>query len=642
MERVGPYVVGKLIGSGSSSAVHRCMHADTKRHFAMKAYFFDDESQRKGTREIGVLQRLAHPNIVRLMDAYAVPGSSVLVMELVDGIELFEFISKKGALPELDAKNIFSQIVKGICACHVQDIVHRDLKAENILLDVNGRVRIVDFEMATFDDSQHGLQTFCGSWYYLSPEMCEGRRYEGKRTDAWCLGVLLYLMTVGEYPFDDDNHTKMLQKIMSGKYPAVDRSVSAAVRSAIGKLLTRNPQLRASSFEIRKHRMFLDAQNRRNLYFDEDDLGVLPPAVSRSPSRRELKSMLMRSGRQVMRKSASSASLYKLADGTMTQQVETRPFATRQRRSSSQNSRAVAMTAATPTAGARAKPVKLVGRSRASAPRGIPRPCAMRGRGGEETQLGSSMPTSLPSPLSSPSDTRWRGSGDVAKRGRPSPDSLSGGQGAYSSFFNRLPSIDKAGGTPTSEGERRSWSSGLNTPTSMGTPKVGSAPARPSVFGLAPPRSPARLAPLTAPLTPPANVGSGGLPLIRIAPPVLVLPAAVDEKYRDVGASKDQGDSSVANEGALVAETTERLTNLSLEGALKKLDRPLPRSNSIKSARFDERPPYWWMKGSSRDTATVLRRPSTTGTDRRASRASRSRRASHSRRISKQSDGTTR
>lgn len=237
----------------------------------MKAYCKNGKRdiQRAGT-EIEILKKLKHPNIVKIVDAYELGSplnpSIVIIMELIEGIELYEFIRGNGGLEEPMAIHIFSQIVKGISACHALNIVHRDLKAENILVDVDGRVCIVDFELANYE-RREGLSTFCGSWFYMSPEMCEGKRYSGKGVDIWCLGVLLYLLIQGEYPFNDENDSRLLKKIVACKYklPSAEK---AAIPNLISKLLLKDPRERLTTPEIREHAMFYN-ESLENIYFTD-------------------------------------------------------------------------------------------------------------------------------------------------------------------------------------------------------------------------------------------------------------------------------------------------------------------------------------------------------------------------------------
>ena len=123
-----------------------------------------------------------------------------LVLELVEGGELFDHILNKGALVEVDALRVFRQLLAGLGHCHRFRLCHRDLKPENILLDARGNVKIADFGMASMQHAQW-LETSCGSPHYAAPEIAQGLRYEGEKADIWSLGVVLYVLLTGTVPF---------------------------------------------------------------------------------------------------------------------------------------------------------------------------------------------------------------------------------------------------------------------------------------------------------------------------------------------------------------------------------------------------------------------------------------------------------
>lgn len=134
-------------------------------------------------------------------------------MELVEGGELFDYLVKKGRLSENEAVGFFQQIIMGLEYCHRHLICHRDLKPENLLLDKYRNVKIADFGMASLQPPSVMLETSCGSPHYASPEVIKGIKYDGKLSDIWSCGIILYALVTGNLPFDDENIRKLLNKV---------------------------------------------------------------------------------------------------------------------------------------------------------------------------------------------------------------------------------------------------------------------------------------------------------------------------------------------------------------------------------------------------------------------------------------------
>jgi len=266
---IGPYTLKRFLGQGSASIVQQAEHKDTGQEVAIKIIKKGNDPKKrrksvKAAREISILRAIDHPNVVKLHRTFESRTHFFLVMELVKGMELFDYLINKGKLTSSEALVIFSQVVKGLMACHEKGVVHRDLKAENILLDTQGNVKIVDFELANFVRT-NPLKTFCGSSYYAPPEICSGQIYDGEKADVWSIGVLLYMMMVGEYPFDDENDAKLINKILHNKvsYPA---NIDSKIRDLIDQLLTKDPKQRLPCHRIPHHPCFY--VEGRNMYFD--------------------------------------------------------------------------------------------------------------------------------------------------------------------------------------------------------------------------------------------------------------------------------------------------------------------------------------------------------------------------------------
>jgi len=137
-----------------------------------------------GRSEITLMKLIQHPNIVQLYDVYESKTDLYIVMEHVQGGELFDYLVKRTRLPEAEALVFFQQIISGLDFCHQHLISHRDLKPENLLLDANNNVKIADFGMAAIQQGGMLLETSCGSPHYASPEIIRGEKYNGTLPDA--------------------------------------------------------------------------------------------------------------------------------------------------------------------------------------------------------------------------------------------------------------------------------------------------------------------------------------------------------------------------------------------------------------------------------------------------------------------------
>jgi len=289
---IGPYrlLPKKVLGQGSSSVVRQAEHVITGEHVAVKILprkrdrknaHLEWRTAVKACREASALHAVSHPNVVKLHGTYQNPKYLFLVMELVRGIELYHFLRSKPAqrLAPREALQVFAEVVKGVVACHRRGVAHRDIKTENVMLDTKGNVKLVDFGLA--NHAAKALRTQCGSSFYVAPEICRGEAYNGKQTDTWSLGVLLYTMLVGEYPFHDENEAKMLTKIVHSPV-TIPSSLGPQLTDLLHKLLAKNPKERIPSHRIPHHHVFYDSKGR-NIFFDANDLAL---ASAQQPSSR--------------------------------------------------------------------------------------------------------------------------------------------------------------------------------------------------------------------------------------------------------------------------------------------------------------------------------------------------------------------
>ncbi|KAG2234349.1 hypothetical protein INT48_007216 [Thamnidium elegans] len=240
---IGDYVVGKTLGKGASGRVKLGVHRHTGEQVAIKiiskAHLAANPAIEKAVRrEIAIMKLIHHPNVMSLIDVIDDPASSdlYLILEYVEGGELFEYLVSKGRLGEAEARHHFQQIILGLDYCHHHLICHRDLKPENLLLNSRNSIKIADFGMASLQPLGSMLETSCGSPHYASPEIVAGMPYNGSSCDIWSCGVILYALLTGHLPFDDENIRQLLKKVKSGKYVMPD-NISRSAQDLIRRIL---------------------------------------------------------------------------------------------------------------------------------------------------------------------------------------------------------------------------------------------------------------------------------------------------------------------------------------------------------------------------------------------------------------------
>ena len=249
---IGQWIIGECVGKGASGRVRIAKHRRTGQLAAVKilplqplmnsraslaTHLAKSEKQRLGIdREIVMMKLMNHPNILRIYDVFEGENELYLVLEYVEGGELFDFLVNRGRLPPLDALAFFKQIVYGLNYAHTFSIIHRDLKPENILIHSLSPplIKIADWGMAAFAPPALQLETSCGSPHYASPEIVKGMKYQGNATDIWSCGVILYALLTGRLPFDDQNVRTLLAKVKTGVY-----EIPAHIEPLARDLLTR-------------------------------------------------------------------------------------------------------------------------------------------------------------------------------------------------------------------------------------------------------------------------------------------------------------------------------------------------------------------------------------------------------------------
>ncbi|XP_032657295.1 serine/threonine-protein kinase MARK1 isoform X2 [Chelonoidis abingdonii] len=253
---IGNYRLLKTIGKGNFAKVKLARHVLTGREVAVKIIDktqLNPTSLQKLFREVRIMKILNHPSIVKLFEVIETEKTLYLVMEYASGGEVFDYLVAHGRMKEKEARAKFRQIVSAVQYCHQKCIVHRDLKAENLLLDADMNIKIADFGFSNEFTMGNKLDTFCGSPPYAAPELFQGKKYDGPEVDVWSLGVILYTLVSGSLPFDGQNLKELRERVLRGKY-RIPFYMSTDCENLLKKLLVLNPIKRGSLEQIMKDR----------------------------------------------------------------------------------------------------------------------------------------------------------------------------------------------------------------------------------------------------------------------------------------------------------------------------------------------------------------------------------------------------
>ena len=202
--------------------------------------------------EIHVLESLSHKNIVKIYDCIDSGKIIAVVLELVSGLPLNQHLEyfKGNKLSETDAIIIFKQIASAVDYCHSKGIAHRDLKFENILITKKKEAKIIDCGLSIWV-KEGKIKIFSGTPTYMAPEIITRTEYDGSPTDIWALGVILYSMICGKFPFNSSVESELYRQIAKGVYSVSD-GISAEIQKLIGGMLKVDPKRRITSHQIIK------------------------------------------------------------------------------------------------------------------------------------------------------------------------------------------------------------------------------------------------------------------------------------------------------------------------------------------------------------------------------------------------------
>ncbi|KAL4610891.1 hypothetical protein ACB092_08G085200 [Castanea dentata] len=270
----GKYELGKLLGCGAFAKVYHARNVRTGQSVAIKVI---NKKKIAGTslmsnikREISIMRKLNHPNIVKLYEVLASKTKIYFVLEFIKGGELFAKIAK-GRFSEDLSRKYFQQLISAVGFCHSRGIFHRDLKPENLLLDENGNLKISDFGLSAVKEQIKPdglLHTLCGTPAYVAPEILTKRGYDGATIDVWSCGVVLYVLNAGYLPFNDPNLMMMYKKIYKGEYRC-PKWFSSDLKRFLSRLLDTNPEKRITIDEMMRDPWFKKGYKEVNVYEEE-------------------------------------------------------------------------------------------------------------------------------------------------------------------------------------------------------------------------------------------------------------------------------------------------------------------------------------------------------------------------------------
>ena len=256
------YAIKETIGKGTFSKVKLGITKSTGEKVAIKILekrkIKNKTDQIRVERELNILRKINHINIVKIIQTKEDQNNIYIIMEFVD-YDLFLHIANNKRLNEKESSLYYFQLITGLEYIHLLNIVHRDLKPENLLLTKKRILKIIDFGLSNYFTGDELLMTPCGSPSYTPPEMIKGYKYNGYAVDIWSTGIILYGMLCGYLPFEERDNKALFKKIVKCKvnYP---KYISNNAQNLLKRILVANPDKRITINEIKKHPFYLEGK----------------------------------------------------------------------------------------------------------------------------------------------------------------------------------------------------------------------------------------------------------------------------------------------------------------------------------------------------------------------------------------------
>lgn len=256
------YKIQRTIGKGSFATVRKAKNRATGQYCAVKVLSkrkMSEEDILSLCNEVEIMKTVDHPNIVKMIDFFEDEAHYCLVMEIMEGGELFDQILQREAFTEHEAREAIRAIIDAIRYCHNLNIVHRDIKPENLLLQSKklelSSLKITDFGLARFVKAEQMARTTCGTPGYVAPEIIMEQPY-GKECDFWSIGVVLFILLSGTPPFYEDERSDLFEKIKSCNYEFDESNwsnISKEAKDLVSKILKADPGARFNCDQMLAH-----------------------------------------------------------------------------------------------------------------------------------------------------------------------------------------------------------------------------------------------------------------------------------------------------------------------------------------------------------------------------------------------------
>jgi serine/threonine protein kinase len=267
MPTVGSIEIRHVLGQGGFGKVYlgydKALRKDVAVKIIDKDVVIQNSLQSYVEREIEMMRRIKHPHVVKLLNVVETKAAYHLVLELAPGGELFDKILESGRFNESVARSYFQQLISAVDYCHRHQIVHRDLKAENLLLGANGELKVCDFGLSRYTTSNQMskdqkvlFRSLAGSIDYQAPEVIQEGGYEGSSCDMWSCGVILFFMLCGYLPFADASDELTRARILKCQYNKTSHFLPEGARELLTHLLDSNPNTRYNTTKVIEHDWF--------------------------------------------------------------------------------------------------------------------------------------------------------------------------------------------------------------------------------------------------------------------------------------------------------------------------------------------------------------------------------------------------
>ena len=267
------YKFGRVIGRGAFGKVNIGLNILTGRIVAIKSFnkknLSNEKAKKKILYETNLMRGLYHPSVTKILETFETEKYMLIIMEYISGGNLQNFVKKRRKLCEKTAKILFRQLIQGIKYIHSKGIVHRDIKLENILLDLNNIVKICDFGVGKLTQKGQKLLDQCGTPVYMAPEIIQGEGYEGFPVDVWSAGVSLYIMLSGNIPFNRDKTHDLQSAIINLPYKKID-DISDNANDLLKNILEKDPSKRFTPDQILEHPWMNEHNGNDDDFYDDN------------------------------------------------------------------------------------------------------------------------------------------------------------------------------------------------------------------------------------------------------------------------------------------------------------------------------------------------------------------------------------